>query len=41
MAEVDAEFKSNSESSKVGEDECPEWTTVVLKTGSKRKFSLK
>lgn len=36
MAEVDAEFKSSSELSKVGEDECPEWTTVVSKSRTKR-----
>lgn len=31
-------LESNSVLSQVGEDECPEWTTVVLKTGSKRKL---
>ena len=36
---MDAEFESSSASSKVGEDECSEWTTVVSNTGTKRKWS--
>uniref|UniRef100_A0A8C7JIE4 Multidrug resistance-associated protein 4 n=1 Tax=Oncorhynchus kisutch TaxID=8019 RepID=A0A8C7JIE4_ONCKI len=39
MAEVDAKFESSSASSKVGEDKCSEWTTVVSKTGTKGKLS--
>jgi hypothetical protein len=37
MAEVDAEFELSSGSSKFGEDECSEWTTIS-KTGIKSKL---
>jgi hypothetical protein len=36
---VDAEFELSSASSKFGEDECSEWTTVISKTGTKTKLS--
>jgi hypothetical protein len=39
MAEVEAEFESSIVSSKCGEDECSEWTTIVSKTGTKTKWS--
>ena len=39
MVEVDTEVESSSVLGKVGEDECSEWTTVVVKTGTKWKWS--
>lgn len=39
MGEVDTEFESSSASSKFDEDECSEWTTVLSKTGTKRKWT--
>ena len=38
MEEVDAEFESSTASSEVGKDKCSEWTTVVSKAGTKRKW---
>ena len=39
MVEVDTEFELSGASSKFGEEKCSEWTTVISKTGTKRKLS--
>lgn len=39
MAEMVDVFKWISVLSKFGEGKCSEWTTVILKTGTKRKLS--